>query len=137
MIGAWKSYPLFQPTKWADSDPDSILQLPVIISAVDSVIETSAVTVETKDCRTSEELETDCELFKMDAIQAEVASMSCAYDPVLFCDLLDEQIALSKFSAAAGSTTARHQDPDSVIEFWEADLVVKALELHQPSRRLL
>ena len=108
-----------QPREWTDSEPESILQIPVIISAVDSVIDTSGVAVEKKDCRTSEELETDCELFKLDPIRAEVASMSCAYDPVLFCHLLDEQIALSKFSAAVGSATVRHQDPNSVIDFWE------------------
>ena len=110
-----------QPMEWTNSEPESVLQLPIVISAVDSVIDTSVVAVEKKDCKTSEELKIDCELFKMDPIRSEVASMSCTYDPVLFCDLLDEQVAFSKFSAAVGSTTARHQDPDSVIDFWEGE----------------
>ena len=46
-----------------------------------------------------------------DAITAEVGSISCAYDPVLFCDLFDDNIALSKLSAAFGSTTVKQQDP--------------------------
>ena len=110
-----------QPMEWANYEPDSVLQLPIAISTIDSVIHTSVVAVEKKDCKTSEELKIDCELFKMDPIRSEVASMSCTYDPVLFCDLLDEQVAFSKFSAAVGSTTARHQDPDSVIDFWEGE----------------
>ena len=55
----------------------------------------------------------------MDTLRTEVASVSWAYDPVLFCDLLDNNIALSKFSTAVGSTIAKSQDPDSVIVFWD------------------
>ena len=58
-----------RPTGWTEnSNPDSVLQLPVIVAAMDSVIETSDLAVEKKDCRTSEELEDECELFKMDAV---------------------------------------------------------------------
>ena len=35
-----------QPMEWTDSEPESILQIPLIISAVDSVIDTSVVAVE-------------------------------------------------------------------------------------------
>ena len=69
--------------------------------------------------KTSEEYDDDCELFRMDTIRAKVASVSCAYDPVLFCDLLDDNIALSKFATAVGSMPATSQDPDSVIDFWD------------------
>ena len=43
------------------------------------------------------EFRDECEAFKQDAIRSKVASVSCAYDPVLFCDTLDDNIALSKF----------------------------------------
>ena len=46
-----------------------------------------------------------------DAITAEVGSISCAYDPVLFCDLLDDNISLSKLLAAVAITTVKQQDP--------------------------
>ena len=51
-------------------------------------------------------------MFKADLIQAEVASTSCCYDPEVFCDLLDDNLALSKLSAAVGSTTSVSDDPD-------------------------
>ena len=81
-----------QPMDWTNSEPESVLQLPIVISAIDCVIDTSVVAVERKDCKASDELKIDCELFKMDPIRSEVASMSCTYDPVLFCDLLDDQV---------------------------------------------
>ena len=110
------------PIGWSQASPiDSVLQLPVVVAAMDSVIETSVAAVDAHDCRTSQELEDECELFKMDPVCAEVAAISCTYDPVLFCDLLDDHIALSKFSTAVGSTTARIQDPDSVMDFWDSD----------------
>ena len=51
----------------------------------------------------------------MDAMRAEVALVSCVYDPVFFCDLMDNSIVLFKFSTALGGTTVKFQDPDSVI----------------------
>ena len=60
---------ILQPTGWSKSfNPDSVLQLSAIAATMDSVIETSVVAVEKKDCRTSEELEDECELFKIDAV---------------------------------------------------------------------
>ena len=44
-----------------------------------------------------------------------MASTRCCYDPEVFCDLLDDNMALSKFSAAVGSTTSVPEDPDCVI----------------------
>ena len=67
---------------------------------------------------TSQNVENECAMFKTDAIRAEVASIICAYDIVLFCDLLDDNIALSKFSAAVGSKTANKQDPECVVDIW-------------------
>ena len=57
-------------------------------------------------------------MFKTDAIRVEVASISCAYDPVLFCGLLNANISLSKLSASVGSTTVKQQDPDCVVDIW-------------------
>ena len=68
--------------------------------------------------KTSAEFGNDCELFRMNAMRAEVDSVSRAYDPILYCYLLDDTIALSKFSSARGSTTLKLQDPDSVIVFF-------------------
>ena len=57
------------PLGWSrDSPIDSVLQLPVVIAAMDSVIETSVVAVGANDCRTSQELGDECELFKMDPV---------------------------------------------------------------------
>ena len=42
------------------------------------------------------------------------------YDQVLFCDLLDDGIALSKFSTAVGSTSAILKDPESVMDLWDS-----------------
>ena len=54
-----------------------------------------------------------------DAIRADVASISCTYDPVLFCDLLDNNIAFYKFLAAVGSTTVKQQNSDFVMDIWD------------------
>ena len=66
---------------------------------------------------TSKEFDDDCELFRIDAIRAEVGSASWAYYPVLLCDLLGDNIALPKITTAVGSTAAKSQDPDSIIDF--------------------
>ena len=58
-------------------------------------------------------------MFKTFGIRAEVASISCTYDTVVFCDLLDDNIALSKFLAAVGITTVNQQDPDYIVDIWD------------------
>ena len=67
------------------------------VSAIDLVLDISLVENPTGNVLTSKELDNECAMFKTYAIRAEVASISCAYDPVLFCDLLDDNIDLSKF----------------------------------------
>ena len=62
----------------------------------------------------------ECEAIKQDAIRSEVAYASCAYDPVLFCDILDDKVALPKFSTAVGSTTDSLKYPDSVMDSWDS-----------------
>ena len=44
-----------------------------------------------------------------------MASTSCCYDPEVFCNLLDDNMALSKCSAAVGSTTSVPEDTNCVI----------------------
>ena len=73
----------------------------------------------------------------MDAIQAEVASMSYAYEPVLYCDLLDDHTTLSKFLTAVGSTTARDQDPDSMIDSQDVDPGCESVEIKKASQMCL
>ena len=58
----------------------------------------------------------ECEEFKQGTIRSEVASISFAYDPVLFCDIFDDNNALSNFSTAVVSTTYSPKDPDSVVD---------------------
>ena len=55
--------------------------------------------------------------FKSGQILAQVANVNGVLDPEVLCDMLDERIALSKFSAAVGrNTTANPQDPDCNTE---------------------
>jgi hypothetical protein len=102
-----------------DDHIQSVHQLPAVVSVVNSVVETSVFADGPGVPKTSIEFGDDCELSRMDAMSAAAASVSCAYDPVLFCDILDYNIARSKLSSAEGSTTATFQDPDSVIDFWD------------------
>ena len=60
----------------------STLQLPAVVAAMDSVIETSIVAVGSSEHRTSQELGDECELFKMDEVSAGIAAVNCTYDPV-------------------------------------------------------
>ena len=78
------------------------------------------VSYRAKNARTELEFSDECEASKQYAIRSEVASVSCAYDPVLFCDILDNNIALSKVSTAVGSTTASPKYPDSVMDLWDS-----------------
>ena len=54
-------------------------------------------------------------LLEEDAMRVQVASVSGAYDPEIFCEIINEQVATSKFSAAVGSTMEKPQDPDCEI----------------------
>ena len=68
------------------------------ISVIDSILDTSMVAYHANDARTELELSNECEAFKQNSIRYELASGSCAYDSVFFCDILDDNITLSKFS---------------------------------------
>ena len=45
----------------------------------------------------------------------QVASVSGAYDPESFCEMINEQVATSKLSAAVGNTMASPQYPEREI----------------------
>ena len=47
-------------------------------------------------------------------MQVQVASARGAYDPEIFCEVINDQVTTSKFSAAVGSTMANPKDP-----YWE------------------
>ena len=114
------------PMTW---DPDSIdppdlpypegWENPGEVSAIYLVLDTSFVANPTGNVSTSKELDNEFEMLKTDAIREKVASISCAYDPVLFCDLLDDNIALSKLLAEVGRTTVKQQDPEFVMDIWD------------------
>ena len=89
------------------------------ISAIDSILNTSMIAYQANNTRTELEFSNECEAFKQYAIRFEVSSVSCTYDPVLFCNLLDDKIALSKFSTDFGSTTDSPKYPDSVMDLWD------------------
>ena len=68
--------------------------------------------------------------FKFDPIRAQVADVSCVLDPEVICDMLDERIAISKLSAAVGSTTTSNpQDPDWNYEELDCELFLADKEL--------
>ena len=46
-------------------------------------------------------------------MRVQVASDSGAYTPEIFCEMINDQVTTSKFSAAVGSTMANPQDPDT------------------------
>ena len=53
--------------------------------------------------------------FKVDPIWSQVADVSYILDPGILCDLLDEQLSLSRLSAAVGSTVDNPQDPYCLV----------------------
>ena len=60
-----------QPDSWDETiDIQSVHQLPGVISAINSVIETSVLVEGSGAPKTSEEYEDDCELFRMDAMSS-------------------------------------------------------------------
>ena len=87
------------------------------ISAIESILNTSIVADLANNARTELEFSNECEVSKQDSIRAEVASVSFAYDPVLFCDILDNNIALSNFSAAVEIMAAGPKDPSCTAEY--------------------
>ena len=67
------------------------------------------------NARTHDELSNERLVFKADPIRSDVASIIIVFDPEVFCDLLDDQISLSKFSSAVGRNTSNLQNTDCDI----------------------
>ena len=81
----------------------------------DAILSTSAVGSCVEDTRSGKEVD-DVNIFlEEDVMRVQVASVSGAYDPEIFCEMINEQVATSKFSVAVGSTMANPQDPDREI----------------------
>ena len=65
-----------------------------------------------EDTRSGEKFDKVNVLLEVYTMRVQVASASSAYDPEIFCEMINDQVATSKFSAAVGSTMANPQDPD-------------------------
>ena len=81
----------------------------------DAILSISAVGSCVEDTRSGKEVDEVNIFLEEDAMRVKVASVSGTYDPEIFCDMINEQVATSKFSAAVGSTMANPQDPDREI----------------------
>ena len=56
--------------------------------------------------------------FKADPIRAQIADVSCTYDPEIFDEIVSKWAAQTKFGEEIGST-ANPQDPDGGCELFE------------------
>ena len=65
-----------------------------------------------EDTRSGENVDKVNVFLEEDAIRVQVALASGEYDPEIFCEMINDQVTTSKFSAAVGSTMANPQDPD-------------------------
>ena len=85
--------------------------------AIDAVIASSAVA----SCMPNPQddmMSEDVLNFKADPIRAQVADVSCTYDPEIFDELVSKRAAQTKFGEAIGST-ANPQDSDVRCELFE------------------
>ena len=83
--------------------------------AFDAVIDSSHIPTGPDSSRHYVQLSEEIIEFKVDLIQARVADVGCVLDPDVLYNLLDNQLALSKFSGAFMSTFANPQDTDFEI----------------------
>ena len=83
--------------------------------AIDAVIALSHIETCSDSVRPDRQISEERIRFKADPICAQVADLSCVLNPEVLCDILDEKLALSKFSAAIGSTVANPKYPDCAI----------------------
>ena len=97
----------------------------------DAILSTSAVGSCVEDTRSEKEVDEVNIFLEADEMRVQVASVSGTYDPEIFCKIIDEQVANSKFSAAVESTMANPQDPDREILYAnEQEMRVFASETH-------
>ena len=78
----------------------------------DAILSTSVVGSCVEDTRSGEKVDQVNVFLEEDEMRVQVASASGAYDPEIFCDIINDQVTTSKFLAAVGSTMANPQDPD-------------------------
>ena len=81
----------------------------------DAILSTSAFGSCVEDTRSGKEVDEVNIFLEEDVMKVQVASVSGAYDPEIFCEMINEQVTTSRLSAALGSTMANSQDPDRDI----------------------
>ena len=81
----------------------------------DAILSTSMFGSCVEDTSSGEKVDEVNVFLEEDAMRVQVALASGAYDPEIFCEMINDQAATSKFSAAVGSTMANPQDPDCEI----------------------
>ena len=79
---------------------------------MNDILSTSAVGSCVEDTRSEENFDEVNVFLEEDAMQLHVASASSAYNPEIFCKMINDQVITSKFSDAVGSTMPNPQDPD-------------------------
>ena len=83
--------------------------------SMDTILRNSAVGSCVEDTRSGEEIKEVNVFLEEDTMRVQVASASGTYDPEIFCEMINDQVATSKFLNAVGSTMANPQDPDCKI----------------------
>ena len=102
----------------------------------DAILSTSAVGSCVEDTRSGKEFDEVNIFLEEDAMRLQVASVSGEYNPEIFCEMINEQVATSKFSAAVGCTMANPQDTDREILFaTEQEIRVFASATHAEKRK--
>ena len=79
---------------------------------MEAIISTSEVGQCVEDTRYEEKVDEVNIFLEEDAMRVQVDSVSGAYGPEIFCEMINEKVSTSKFLAAVGSTMANPQDPD-------------------------
>ena len=82
---------------------------------MDAILITYAFGSFVEETRSVEEVYEVNVFLEEDVMLLQVASASGTYEPEIFCEIINDQVATSKFSAAVGITMANPQDPDCNI----------------------
>ena len=78
---------------------------------MDAILSTSAVGSCVENTKSGEKVDKVKVLLEEDVMRVQAALVSGAYDPEIFCEMINDQVTTSKFSAAVGSNMANPQDP--------------------------
>ena len=79
---------------------------------MNAILSTSAVESCVENTRSREKVDEFNVFLEKDVMRVQIASASGSYNPEIFCEMINDQVATSKFLAAVGSTMANPQDPD-------------------------